>query len=158
MTNDKSGRPRVRLWKNGKSERFIISRLVANAFIPNPENKPEVKHIDGNTSNNAVSNLKWSNHKELYEIADKMFKELGYKKIEKGSGWSSYFKYYKDDDNVFYFDDDDKTFAKGGEHSACHDHITMEELKAINKKCLELRMDRGVINNVYSETKCKNQR
>ena len=50
--------------KNGKQYRKTIHRLVAQAFIPNPENKPEINHIDEDKTNNHVSNLEWMTHKE----------------------------------------------------------------------------------------------
>ena len=43
---------------NGKSKRCLVHRLVAQAFIPNPENKPQVDHIDRNRSNNIYTNLR----------------------------------------------------------------------------------------------------
>lgn len=49
----------VHLCKNGKRENFLTHRLVAVHFIPNPENKPEVNHIDSDPSNNHVDNLEW---------------------------------------------------------------------------------------------------
>lgn len=49
----------VHLYKDGKRKRKSIARLVAQTFILNPQNKPEVNHIDGNTSNNCVDNLEW---------------------------------------------------------------------------------------------------
>lgn len=57
-------RLQVKLYKEGKSFQRYVARLVAEAFIPNPENKPEVHHIDGNPLNNDVSNLMWVTHEE----------------------------------------------------------------------------------------------
>lgn len=58
------GRKSVRL--NFKGRYHIVSshRLVAQTFIPNPENKPEVNHIDGNPLNNVIENLEWCTHVE----------------------------------------------------------------------------------------------
>lgn len=44
---------------NGKMKRELAHRLVAQAFIPNQENKPQVNHINGNKENNHISNLEW---------------------------------------------------------------------------------------------------
>ena len=49
----------VGLCKNGKVSRRTVHRLVAQAFIPNPEKLATVDHIDGNKENNSVSNLQW---------------------------------------------------------------------------------------------------
>ena len=50
---------RVILWKDGKEKTFLVSRLVAMSFLDNPNNLPQVNHIDGNPTNNNVNNLEW---------------------------------------------------------------------------------------------------
>ena len=50
---------RVILWKDGKDKKYRINRLVAQAFIPNPDNLPEVNHKDEDKTNNRVDNLEW---------------------------------------------------------------------------------------------------
>ena len=59
-----SGYLKVLLCKNRMIKHIKIHRLVANAFIPNPENKPQVNHKDENKFNNSVNNLEWSTAKE----------------------------------------------------------------------------------------------
>lgn len=58
-SHDNYGYPIVGLSKNGKSKTFTIHRLVAKAFIPNPDCLKEVNHKDENKDNNCEDNLEW---------------------------------------------------------------------------------------------------
>lgn len=55
----KQGYKEVNLSNNGITRTLLVHRIVAKAFIPNPHNKPEVNHKDGNKANNHVDNLEW---------------------------------------------------------------------------------------------------
>lgn len=54
-----SGYLRVSLCKNCKTKHHLVHRLVAIAFIPNPNNYPEVNHKDEDKTNNSIQNLEW---------------------------------------------------------------------------------------------------
>ena len=59
LCTDKYGYLKVSLYKNNKVKTYYVHRLVAEAFIPNPENLPEVNHKDENKLNNNAENLEW---------------------------------------------------------------------------------------------------
>lgn len=61
---NKNGYVTINLYKNAKSKRVTVHRLVAKHFILNPENKKCVNHKDCNRTNNNVNNLEWCTHKE----------------------------------------------------------------------------------------------
>lgn len=53
----------VDLWKNGEHKMYLVHRLVAQTFTPNPDNLPEVNHKDEDKDNNSVQNLEWCDRK-----------------------------------------------------------------------------------------------
>lgn len=90
----------VILYKDGKGHAFSVHRLVAQAFIPNPDNLPEVNHKDENPSNNHVDNLEWCSRQynieyskakrvqqiDSYENTIAVYKSIKYASIVTGIG------------------------------------------------------------------------
>lgn len=83
----KSGYENIKLCKDNQGYHFLIHRLVAEAFIPNPNNLPEVNHKNKNRADNRVENLEWCSRKDnLYESYSTMspvrnFRKCYYKNI-----------------------------------------------------------------------------
>ena len=63
-TNNGIGYLQVKIEVDRQSKRYYVHRLVAETFIPNPNNYPDVNHIDGDKSNNDISNLEWCSRKD----------------------------------------------------------------------------------------------
>lgn len=61
---DNGGYEYVTLCKEAKCRKYKVHRLVGEAFIPNPENKPQIDHIDTVRTNNRVENLRWATRRE----------------------------------------------------------------------------------------------
>ena len=68
---NQKGYLRVCFAVGGKARFYRVHRLVAQAFIPNPLNKPQINHKDGDKLNNCVSNLEWVTNQENCEHAQR---------------------------------------------------------------------------------------
>ena len=89
----------VDLVKNQKRKNVKVHRLVADAFIPNPYNKPQVNHIDCNKLNNNASNLEWVTNKEnvAHAIRSGLVKDYDHVKYAKKLTPELAIKIYKED-------------------------------------------------------------
>jgi len=77
VSNSPCGYLQVNLWKSGKHKCHRVHRLVADAFIANPSNLPQVNHKDENKKNNSHENLEWcdNSYNSLYGTKQERFKE-----------------------------------------------------------------------------------
>lgn len=74
----------VDLYNNGKRKNLRLGRLLAEHYIPNPKNLPQVNHIDGNKLNDNIQNLEWITISDNLKHKTKIHKELGIYKSPKG--------------------------------------------------------------------------
>lgn len=81
------------LRKNGNNYKFRVHRLVAEAFISNPDNLPEINHKDEDKSNNKANNLEWCTHKENMNSYKKHHSDsIGFEKAVYCFDLDKYFK------------------------------------------------------------------
>lgn len=87
----------VNLYKEGKAKYFRIHRLVALHFIENPENKPQVDHMDNNKQNNCIENLRWCDQRENEYNKSKQKSKNGKECSSKYKGvcWDKYAKKWR---------------------------------------------------------------
>lgn len=64
ITYGTNGYLHASLWKNNKMKFIPIHRLIAEAFIPNPQSKPCIDHINTNRTDNRIENLRWCTYQE----------------------------------------------------------------------------------------------
>lgn len=106
--NKANGYKTVDLWKSNQSKKVTIHRLLAESFIPNPENKPTVDHKDGNRLNNDLSNLRWATYSEQNSrfktngVRSEKVKVTHYPELRKKRGGGHI--EWLPPDNVLYFD------------------------------------------------------
>ena len=112
MTN--AGYHQIQLFNKGNYKYFSVHRLVADAYIPNHENKPQVNHMDGNKLNNLMCNLEWMTASEnqqhcsdngLRIVSDKMRKafSLNGKKCGAANGKKAHDKIILDEATGIYY-------------------------------------------------------
>ena len=78
QTIHNTGYPIVKLWKGEKNHRqYRVHRLIAEAFIPNPESKPQINHINGKRNDNRIENLEWCTNSENQIRAHNLRKQNG---------------------------------------------------------------------------------
>lgn len=77
-----NGYTRVQLFLHGKKKNHFIHRLVATAFLENPKNKTQVNHINGEKTNNCITNLEWSTPSENGKHSYKVLGRVPSRKID----------------------------------------------------------------------------
>jgi hypothetical protein len=81
LVEDKDGYLTINFSNKGKVKGYKVHRLVALAFIPNPEDKPEINHKDNVRDNNVLFNLEWSDRVENIDYAKRSGNMNGNQKL-----------------------------------------------------------------------------
>ena len=128
---DNDGYHHVCFTKDKKQKTFNIHRLVAENFIPNPENKPQVDHINRIKNDNRVENLRWATHHEQSENRKQLFKnnKTGHKYISNliRPKYGHYYRIVKIMNGKHYFQRDFKNKID----AICYKYIMMIKIKSM---------------------------
>lgn len=106
--NKRNGYLTVDLYNNGEVTKCTVHRLLAEAFVPNPNNKPCIDHKDGNRQNNKLSNLRWATYSEnnsrfsTIGVRSEKVKVTHYRELRKKRGGGHI--EWLDVDNIQFFD------------------------------------------------------
>lgn len=125
---DPEGYKRVSIKYKGKIEHMRVHRLVAMAFIPNPQNKPFVNHINGKKDDNRVSNLEWCTPRENSMLAGRRGQiKGGYQKreiiaVNLANGDEKWFESQMAAARALRCDDSEINKCLKGKRKSCHGH------------------------------------
>ena len=129
QTISSSGYYRVALCNKTTPKTHTVHRLVAQAYIPNPLNKPQTDHIDGNKLNNDVSNLRWVTNLENGNMFKSTFNpksgHRGVGKHKTSPGW----EYERTYNGIKY-----RVYCKSKIDALCYKYIILLKIKVIQNK------------------------
>lgn len=121
--NSINGYNSVMLGMSGVAKYVRVHRVVAQSFIDNPDNKPEINHINGNKSDNRVLNLEWVTHRENHKHRISVLKQT--------SGAAKITKNIADEIRERFANGNITQTALGKEYGLCQQNISL----IINRKC-----------------------
>lgn len=125
----------INLCKNGCRKAYSVHRLVAETFIPNPNNLPYINHIDFNTQNNSVDNLEWCTQKDNIGWSRKHY--FGRKKVTHSNTGEKYITYRKSTKKF-------RIIIDKKEYKSCD---TLEDAIRFRDGILKEVMENGKVNN-----------
>ena len=123
----------IKLSKDSKPYTISVHKLVANEFIQNPDNKPQVDHIDGNAQNNIFTNLRWATNSQnlmnrTYKCAKQTSIYKGVSLYKRTKKWRATLTFNKQRIHLGFFNDE------------------VEAAKAYDEKVKELCDDYAILN------------